>query len=746
MGCINTGRVIFICLFFMQTIHSYSAQSLGKKKIYYLNSYEITFQTYESSQKAINEVFPSSEYIIDADFMDAKRFGNETVSPNIKERLKIKLDERGKYDMVLASDDDALNFVLNNYQELFANTPVVFWGVDNLERINQLDSIGYVTGVMETIDARRNIDLIQQLHPEVREIISITDSTSVGIIDSKIVESFKNERRNVTISEIQTNAFSVKELRDSIRKLRRDQVILKFSSYQLKDADLNLYKQIELLFDDSPVPVYTLWTVELELGFFGGCLSDYCEQATLACRMAEDVLNGADISIMKVVSNIPCKKMVNYDALLKYGIPVGSLPEDVVVLGAPSNKLNISKDLFYTIILSLVLAVILLVINFRLVLIKRRMANRLKVSQQNYEILFRENPSVNLLIDPKTNMITDANNAALRFYGYSIDEIKLLHITKISALPLADAKEKIHQAIEGFNRNYVSRHHRKNGELRDVEVSVDQLNLHGKRYIYVNVTDITERLQTEREMIEARQKAEESDRLKSAFLANMSHEIRTPMNSILGFSDLLIDGGTTAEKEREYLKLINANGEHLLAIINDVIDISRIEANQLKISKKKTRINNLLDELLLEFDSRIDLNKNDLALSVEKGCENPDFEVYTDGVRLKQILINLLGNAFKFTDKGFVRFGYKIREDGMLQFFVKDSGIGIPKDKHDLVFSVFQRLDDPYMKNYSGAGLGLSITKSLVEKLGGHIWLMSDIGQGARFYFTIPGAEEKLNM
>jgi PAS domain S-box-containing protein len=678
--------------------------------------------------------------------MDAKRFYDKAIYDNLKERLRIKIEERGEYDLVLTSDDDALNFVLHNYMEFFPNTPVVFWGFDNIEKIGYLDSITYVTGVMETLPARENIELIKRIHPNVDEIIAFYDSTSVGIIDFRIYDALKKDYPDMVLSEICTNNFSLNELQDTIGKLREDQLIIKFSSYQLKDMDLNLYEQIELLYNDSPVPVYCWGTVEIVSGFFGGCLSDYYEQATLACHLAKNVLNGADISKMKIVSKLPCKKIVNYSALKKYHIPDYLLPDDVVVLGAPSKKLNIRKDLFFIIVFSLITALILLGINIRLAWAKRRLADNLRDSQQNYEILFRENPSVNLLIDPGTGQIADANNAALKFYGYTIGEIKKLNITEVSALPLADTKEKIHQAQVGFNRDYVSRHRKKNGELRDVEVFIDQLNLPAQSFLYANVTDITERLETEREMIEARQKAEESDRLKSAFLANMSHEIRTPMNSILGFSDLLINGEGYPGKNKEYLKMIHTNGNHLLALINDVIDISRIEANQLKIIKKETKINVLIDELFIEFNNRRIQEKSDFILEVEKGSKNPDFEVITDGIRLKQILINLIGNAFKFTEKGFVQFGYKIREDGMLQFFVKDSGIGIPKDKQDIVFSVFQRLDDSYTKNYSGAGLGLSIAKSLVEKLGGHIWLMSDIDQGSRFYFTIPGAEEKLKM
>ncbi len=419
---------------------------------------------------------------------------------------------------------------------------------------------------------------------------------------------------------------------------------------------------------------------------------------------------------------------------------------DTGIINAPSKKLNIREDLFFIIVIFLIAASIFLGINVILIISRRKLANRLKTSQQNYEILFRESPSVNLLIDPSTGNIADANNAALQFYGYRIEEMKKLKINDIDTLPSTDIYKKIKQVPKGTTRNFVVTHRKKNGVVRDVEVFTGLLNLNDHSYLHSIVVDITERLRAEREIIEAKQKAEESDNLKSAFLANMSHEIRTPMNSILGFSDLLINDGIKTDQQKEFLKMIYSNGNHLLNLINDIIDISKIEANQLKIIKRETSINSLLDELFMDFNNKRINEKLKFRLELLQGSQNPNYQIITDEMRLKQILLNLLSNAFKFTDEGLIQFGYKVRDDGMLQFFVKDTGIGIPCDKHEFIFSVFQRLEDSYTKNYSGAGLGLSITKSLVEKLGGHIWLMSEAGKGSRFYFTIPGTDEKLKI
>lgn len=737
---------IFLCLIFLQNTFLFSGELSEKKKIFYLNSYDITFHTYESSIKAINEVFNQYEYTIDADFMDSKRFIVENLPVNLKERIKLKLELRGKYDMVLTSDDNALLFVLDNYEELFTNTPVVFWGFDNIEKARQLDTTKFITGVIESMLVKETIDLIKTAQPNVTGIIALTDNTNTGIIDFNIFQSIKSRFSELTLSEIKTNEFTTRELQDTINNLTTDKAILKISAYNLKDANLNLYDQYELFYKNSPVPVYCLGVSELQLGLIGGCLSDYYENAHLACQMAKEILKGSPVSDFDIIYNCPGKKMINYQTFLKYKFSEKLLPKDVTLFGAPSSKLNIRKDFFYAIVLSLLVALLLLGFNFRLVIHKRRLANKLRISQQNYEILFRESPSVNLLIEPKSGKITDANNVALKYYGYSIEEIKMLNITDINTLPETDVHEKMEQAHRGVSKGFIFSHRKKNGQIRDVEVYTALLKLNNQSFFHSIVVDVNDRLKAERELIEAKQKAEESDNLKTSFLANMSHEIRTPMNSILGFSDLLINDEVQVEKQTEYLKMIHSNGTHLLNLINDIIDISKIEANQLRISKKETSVNIILDELFLDFSNRKINNNLKFKFELTKGSQNDNFSIITDGLRLKQILINLLSNAFKFTDDGLIQFGYKIRKDGILQFFVKDSGIGIPEDKHELVFSVFQRLEDSYDKNYSGAGLGLSITKSLVEKLGGHIWLMSKPGEGARFYFTIPGDNGKLKI
>ena len=234
------------------------------------------------------------------------------------------------------------------------------------------------------------------------------------------------------------------------------------------------------------------------------------------------------------------------------------------------------------------------------------------------------------------------------------------------------------------------------------------------------------------ELENARKKAEEADRLKSAFLANMSHEIRTPMNAIVGFSNLLLSNLPESEKE-EYVRIINSNSENLMVLINDILDISLIEANQLKIEVVPFNANLIMKELESIFNYR---NKPDLVIKLDPLPCN-QLVLHTDQYRFRQVLNNLLSNALKYTDKGEIRFGYNILDDKAV-FYVSDSGIGISKEDFERIFDYFHKLEDSRTKFYKGTGIGLSISKKLLEMLGGEIWLESAPGKGSTFYFTIP--------
>ncbi len=233
----------------------------------------------------------------------------------------------------------------------------------------------------------------------------------------------------------------------------------------------------------------------------------------------------------------------------------------------------------------------------------------------------------------------------------------------------------------------------------------------------------------------AKERAEESDRLKSAFLANMSHEIRTPMNGILGFADLLKEAKLTGEEKQKYISIIEKSGNRMLNIINDLIDISKVESGQMEVSFSRTNINEQLDFLYNFFQS--EAKHKGLQLSFYCPLPASQMLIKTDKEKVYAILTNLIKNAIKFTKKGSIEFGYQLIGD-RLEFYVKDTGIGIHPDKQKSVFDRFAQADSSISSGYEGAGLGLSIAKAYVEMLGGEIWMESKPGEGSLFFFTLP--------
>jgi hypothetical protein len=272
-------------------------------------------------------------------------------------------------------------------------------------------------------------------------------------------------------------------------------------------------------------------------------------------------------------------------------------------------------------------------------------------------------------------------------------------------------------------------------ETIDVEVIGIPITYMGEPAIQTIVRDITNRKRVEEELIRAKEKAEESDQLKTAFLHNISHEIRTPMNAIVGFSALLNEPDLTTETQHSYLKIIIESSDQLLAIVNDLIEISNIEVGILKASINEINLNATLMMIYQQFKPKAAGKQIEFRLltsfSGYKGM------IETDSIKLIGILNNLLSNAFKFTRKGKICFGYTLEGD-YIEFFVTDTGIGIEQDQFGKIFERFYQVESSASRAFEGTGLGLSISKAYVEFLGGKIWLSSHPGKGSTFYFTLP--------
>lgn len=382
----------------------------------------------------------------------------------------------------------------------------------------------------------------------------------------------------------------------------------------------------------------------------------------------------------------------------------------------------------------------------------------LNSSEIRYRRLFESARDGILILDAETGMIKDVNPFLIELLGYSKKEFLYKEIWEIGAFKdIAANKEKF---LELKQKEYVRYDNlpleTKNGLKINVEFVSNVYAEKHHKVIQCNIRDITERKLAENkliianielefqnaekekralELMKAKEKAEESDCLKSAFLANMSHEIRTPMNGILGFSNLLKEPGLTGDTQQEYISIIEKSGARMLNIIDNIIDISKIESGLMEINLKKSNINDLVQYIYDFFKPEVESKRMKLLFS--NLFRANDVIINTDREKLYAILTNLVNNAIKFTRHGFIQIGFDIKGK-FLEFFVLDTGIGIPKDRQEAVFERFIQADISDKPAFQGAGLGLSIAKAYVELLGGEIWLESDGNTGTTFYFTIP--------
>jgi len=371
---------------------------------------------------------------------------------------------------------------------------------------------------------------------------------------------------------------------------------------------------------------------------------------------------------------------------------------------------------------------------------------------EKYKIIFQHANDGIFLID-KNSIIIDCNSKVTQIFDRDRDELIGKTPEELSPQYQPDgilseekARYLVKHALAGKSQIFNWQHLKKNGQIFEAEVSLAASHLLTGTMILALVRDVTEQRKNEKILIDARIKAEEADRLKSAFLANMSHEIRTPLNSIIGFSDIMLDEETTSEEKDQFLQLISAAGKTLLQLIDDIIDISKIEAGQVRIATSSFDLHKVLDELLQTAQNeQKKREKKHLELRLKKGVEKDVFLIETDPYRYKQIVMNLLTNALKFVDTGFIEFGYTKPEGGLIQFYVKDTGIGIERDKAHLLFKRFGQIDGTYKRNLSGTGLGLAICHSLIKLLGGKIWFDSELEKGTTFYFTLP-VDRKANI
>lgn len=362
--------------------------------------------------------------------------------------------------------------------------------------------------------------------------------------------------------------------------------------------------------------------------------------------------------------------------------------------------------------------------------------------ENEYQAVFNSFFAPAIILDNQNRIINFNQAASKLFTNPTISTQYYLDDNAVGFAP--------HEIVEKINELIISPDNKASVEVfiethvgkKIYEVQLNKIiNLNGRVkgivIIFNDLTHYKEKIQSLENVITT---TKESDRLKTAFLANMSHEIRTPMNAILGFTEVLLHASHPKKERAEFLQLIRSSSNDLLSIIEDLIDIAKMESKQLKIKIKPCKPYDIILDLQAMFHEVLKRYGKESAVELIVNIKESEKELVidTDRERLKQVLSNLVNNAAKFTDKGFIEFGYKQTDQSGLLFFVRDSGLGIPSHMKEIIFDRFTQVEMNNRKDFRGAGLGLAISKNIVNLLGGNIWVESEPNKGSEFYFILP--------
>jgi PAS domain S-box-containing protein len=364
---------------------------------------------------------------------------------------------------------------------------------------------------------------------------------------------------------------------------------------------------------------------------------------------------------------------------------------------------------------------------------------KLNEKQALLNSIFKSVPALIGLIAKRE--IVFVNEYAALMTGYNIEE--LIGQSTSFLYPSIEEYNRVEEMLYyensiGNSNSVTTVWKMKNGTLIDVYITASPIASSKNENTYsFSALDITNQRLYEEELVHAKDQAEKAERLKIVFLSNISHELRTPMNGIIGFTELL-QSQTNTNKRDQYLKVISNSAKQLLRIVTDIVDISKIETSEVDIFETEVSLNKLFQEFHETYSSHlIHRNKPNIELQFENCFPEQAYIINTDETKIRQILNNLLGNAAKFTETGTIQFGCCIKND-FIEFYVKDTGIGVPPEEFELIFECFRQTDHPTRKLYGGTGLGLAISKGFLMKLGGRIWVESEQNIGSTFFFTIP--------
>lgn len=718
-----------------------TSNAIGNKNILLLHSYHKGFQWTSDINEAICQTLEDEKMLRTfSEYMDTKKHESKAYFEILKE-LYLHKYPKGYIDAIICSDNSALDFIITYGNEIWGDVPVTFCGINHAHSyLDKVDTIR-INGISENIEINPAIKTALKINPQITDIIFVTDSTLTGTL---LMQEAKKAGMAFNTSFLYLD--DAQQFEKSIHETDfRNKLVFTLSLFSKKNKIPNeLSKEHVYLLNQKDALIMGPWDFLLNNLAVGGKMIRATDQGRDAARIMIEKLHG-NKAPRPFLTPTQYIWMADEMKCIEKNIPKSIFPPDTVWVNKKVNWINQHEDLLFNIFLVLNISLILSLLFITIKRKQRKAESSWAESEKRLEIALEAASGGlwDIHVDKEDLFISEQFAHLL---GYkSVMELDLTFANWIKLLFPAD----LEQFTDKINLHYINQTPQINAEARFVRKDgepvwfaiygrITSRDIEGRpERITGIIININRQKEFEEQLKQAKEKAEISDRLKSSFLANMSHEIRTPMNAIIGFTEIVMTQENSPEDQFHYLNIIKNSGDTLLNLINDIIDISKIESGYMNITIEKFALSEVVESIRNIISNQISHYNKNIHFNIISHPELPGILLESDPLRIKQILLNLCTNAVKFTDSGHIEL--KITHTAnRIEFSVTDTGSGIPPNFVNTIFDRFRQVDENSFRKFSGTGLGLSITKSLVNMLKGQISVTTQLGKGSTFTVALP--------